>query len=725
MVIRATLLSLLLAILPFGALVAADDDATPRPMTVDDAIDMVQVGQPLMAPDGSWLLYQETKLDWDDNKRENKVYRVAADGSTRWQYLNDDGGRSFRFSPDGRYLAFLRSGKSKGGDSKGKGGNENRTQIYWMRTAGGEAVALTEHDTSVRAFAWSADSRSIVFSALDERPKDEDKRIKAGADVVFVNEGPNGQNASYWSNLWSFDIESEKATRLTEERFIVGDFDPSPDGKRVALTARYRNRRNDADRTEVFVLDRETKKKVRLTENTAPEGRVRWAPDSRHIAYMAADGEAWLNRNDKIWVLDADQGTTRQASGSFEGNISSVVWTPDGRHLLFVGQQGTRSNLFRMDVASGETTPLTETAGWIRGASFSRDRSQVAYLYSDPQTPENLFAGAIGGAPGAHGGTVASTRVTDAHPQVANLQLATSEVIRWTSHDGLEIEGIVHYPIGYEKGKRYPLMLNIHGGPAGFFANAWRSAYHIYAGLGFVSLSPNVRGSSGYTDDLREGNTVAHDDGIGFGDFHDLMTGVDALIEQGMVDADRMGLRGWSYGGILGGWTITQTDRFKGASIGAGVYDWTSEYGPGFNNDVRLWHIGGTPWDNPEGYRHQSALTHVAHVTTPTILFHGEADTVDTEQQSMMMFSALQDIGKAPVRYIKFPRQPHGIREPRHLRIYQIEEIRWLHDHVLGGTWTPWERAEKKKDGEDEDGKDEDGKDEGGKDGNESKESDG
>jgi dipeptidyl aminopeptidase/acylaminoacyl peptidase len=285
-------------------------------------------------------------------------------------------------------------------------------------------------------------------------------------------------------------------------------------------------------------------------------------------------------------------------------------------------------------------------------------------------------------------------RLTDANPGFADtFALADMRVVRWRSTDGTEIEGLLHLPIGYVDGARVPLVLNIHGGPAGSWRNSFRASYHIYAGLGYASLSPNVR-SSGYTDRLREGNTVARGDGIGMGDYQDLMTGVDALIEQGIADADRLALRGWSYGGILGGWTITQTDRFKAASIGAGVYDWTSEYGPGFNNDVRLWHIGGTPWDNPEGYRRQSALTHVANVTTPTLLLHGMEDTTDTEQQSMMFFTALKDIGKAPARYIKFPREPHGFREPRHQRTRDIEEIRWMQKHVLGEDWTPWVRPE-------------------------------
>ena len=161
-----------------------------------------------------------------------------------------------------------------------------------------------------------------------------------------------------------------------------------------------------------------------------------------------------------------------------------------------------------------------------------------------------------------------------------------------------------------------------------------------------------------------------------------------------------LGVRGWSYGGILGGWTITQTDRFKAASVGAMVSDWTSEYGPGFNYDVRRWYIGGTPWDNAEAWRQRSPLTHAQNVTTPTLILHGINDRTDTEAQSMIFYAALKDMGKT-VRYIRFPREPHGFREPRHQRTRDIEEIRWMQKHVLGIDWTPWERKkEKKKDEE-------------------------
>ena len=511
---------------------------SPRAMTVDDALDTTTLGNAVISPDGRLALYSQTKPDWDDNKRETEVYMVPTDGGDAWRYLGDDGGSAFAFSPDGRYLAFLRAAKKKDGgssSSKSKAGNDASTQLWWMRVAGGEAVQLTEHDTSIQSFEWMPDSRTILFKALDERPEQEDKDLKAGGDAVFVNEGANGQEMSYWSNLWSFDTQEtkeEKATKLTDEKFLLGDFDPSPDGKSVALTARYRNRRNDGYLTELFVLDIESKTKTRLTENEAPESDPKWSPKGDVFVYAAADDEAWLNRNTKIWLMDPERGEHSLVSGSFEGSISNVVWTPDGSSVLFVGQQGVHSDVYRMNVRSGEYERLTSGKGWLRAASFSADRKTFVYSYSNALTPTDLFAGHLGSerpesAGTVHGEGVGAVKLTDLNPQLAEVARGEMRVITWKSHDGLEVEGLLHLPLDYEEGKRYPLMLNIHGGPAGYFADMWRPHYHIYSGLGYASLSPNVRGSSGYTDALREGNTVGEEDGIGLGDYHDLMTGVD------------------------------------------------------------------------------------------------------------------------------------------------------------------------------------------------------
>lgn len=219
-----------------------------------------------------------------------------------------------------------------------------------------------------------------------------------------------------------------------------------------------------------------------------------------------------------------------------------------------------------------------------------------------------------------------------------------------------------------------PFLLHIHGGPAGVFRNSFSPQYHVWAGLGYIQLAPNVRGSTAYGDDFLRGNL----NDIGDGDYEDLMTGVDMLIDQNWIDEDKMAVRGWSYGGILGGSTITKTNRFKAASLGAGVYDWSSEFAMGFNHDVRLWYIGEEPWTNPEGYRQRSAATHAENVTTPTLFLHGANDRVDTPEQSLIFFTYLKDIGNTDTRYVYFKREGHGFREPRNQRTRDIEEIKWI-----------------------------------------------
>ncbi|MBN4056383.1 S9 family peptidase [Rhodothermus sp. AH-315-K08] len=265
----------------------------------------------------------------------------------------------------------------------------------------------------------------------------------------------------------------------------------------------------------------------------------------------------------------------------------------------------------------------------------------MAYRFSSTTQPPELFV-----SPTAR---LEPTLLTDLNPLVRDsLLLATDRLIQWNSTDGTEIEGRLLVPAGYESGQ-LPLLLHIHGGPAGVFTNRWNSRDHVWGGLEYAQLMPNVRGSSGYDDTLLRGNM----NDIGGGDFQDLMTGVDKVIADGLADPARLAVRGWSYGGILGGWTITQTDRFKAASVGAMVSDWTSEYSPGFNFDVRRWYIGDTPWNNPEEWRERSSLTHAHNITTPTLILHGMNDRTDTEAQSMMFYSAIKDAGRARVRYEK------------------------------------------------------------------------
>ena len=640
-----------------------------RAMTTDDGLDMVQVGGAMISPDGSWVLFSKSELNWEENERETTWWRVSAEGGEPYRYIGDDGGGNFQFSPDGSRLAFTRS-------------VDDESQLFLLPTTGGEAVQLSEHETSIGSYAWSEDGSKIIFVATEPRTDEEEEAREAGYDAIFVDEGPNGQQSGNWNNLWLIEVESGAERRLTDTDHRIGSFSVAPNGDRILFTSRIENRRNQQNLSEIQLLEVETGTIRQLTDNSAPEGRLSWAPDGRSFAYTARTDGEWELLLDKIWVMDPDGGGRRIVSGAFDGNIGNFVWAPDASEILFSGLHGTNNNLYRINLGSDSIEQITSSVGSLAPSSFSRDRAKMAYVFQDFDTPADIWVGPTDGA--------GAVQLTDVNPTITDeLVLGQGEVIRWESRDGTEIEGILMLPAEYQSGV-LPLLLHIHGGPAGVFRNSFSASNHVWAGLGYAQLFPNVRGSSGYDDDLLRGNLRD----IGSGDYEDLMTGVDELISRGIADPDKLGLRGWSYGGILGGWTITQTDRFKGASVGAMVSDWTSEYGPGFNHDVRLWYIGGTPWDNTDEWRERSALTHVANVTTPTLVLHGINDRTDTEPQSMMFFQALKDQGKI-TRYIRFPREPHGFQEPRHQRTRDVEEIRWIQKYVRNIEWTPWERPEK------------------------------
>ncbi len=637
-------------------------------MTVDDALNMVRVQNVTMSPDGAWVFFSQSELAWDDNKRNEEHYLIATDGGEAIHFIGDGGGSAFRFSPDGEHLSFLRS-------------VDDDRQIFRISLSGGEARQLTDHHNGIVSYRWSPDGSEIFFTADEAMSDEEQEEYDAGADAFYVREGPNGRERGSWRNLWVFSLSSREEARLTDEELVVRAFDVSPDGNRVVFAAVRQDLDNYFYLSELYLVDTPSGQVVRLTDNNASESNPLWAPDGRTIAYHApSDGEFDLTHG-FVWIMDVDTGEKRKLEGQRQGQISSLAWMPDGESLLFSETRRTNRNLYRLDAATGQVTDITNVTGSLRVLAFSEDRTRMVYSFSDFETPSDLYVSSVE--------DLSPIRLTHANPWIdEEIMLAKAEIVRWMSKDGTEIEGVFYRPVDSPEGSETPLILDIHGGPPGHFANEFRSDFHVFAGLGYASLGPNIRGSDSYGDDLL---TALMGD-VGGGEYEDLMTGIDYLIAERHVDPERLGLRGWSWGGILGSWVITRTDRFKAASLGAMVGSWTAETGPGLSYDLRVHYIGGAHWINPEEWRRVSSLWYVGNVTTATLLLHGERDQVSTPQQSLMFFTALKDIGRAPVRYVSFPREPHGFREPRHQRVRDIEEIKWMQKYVMGIDWRPWER---------------------------------
>ena len=640
-----------------------------RTMTVDDVLDVVKIDDVLMTPDGSRVFYSERRLNWKTNKYEKTFFMVPSTGGEAVPFVQKDGGETFRISPDGRYLSMLRE-------------VDERPQIFLMPLGGGEPRQWTTHRGKITEYKWAGDAQSVVFLAEEARTEAGQKEFDLGADPIFVNEGPNGKNHGRWTHLWRIDLESRKETRVTSEELVIDSFDVSPDGARVVFTARRDNRGNFPFLSELYVVQSDGSKLTRLTENRALEGEPLWAPDGETLAFHASDDETFELRSGYLWILNPDTAELRRLEGQQTGEIDHLTWTPDGRSLLFNEVHGTNTNLYRIDVASGRLEAITRRTGTFRMESSSRDRTRIAHTFSGFGTPLDLYASDLNGE--------RSARLTRANPWVEDeILLPESQVIRWESRDGTPVEGILMLPHGHRPGTRVPLILQVHGGPPGYWANDFEPTLLVYTGLGYAVLGPNVRGSSGYGDRILRGLMGE----VGGGEYDDLMTGVDYVIEAGYADPARMGVAGWSWGGVSAGWVITQTNRFKAASVGAGVSNWIAESGPGFNWDVSSWYIGGKHWTRRREWRERSAINHVEKVTTPTLFLHGQKDQTSSANQSMVFFDALQERG-VPTRFIKFPRQKHGIREPRLLRIKMVEEIRWMQKHVRGEDWSPGERTE-------------------------------
>ncbi len=658
-----------------AALAAAPSPAqqvSDRTVTIDEIIDMVRVSSPRLSPDGSRVLFVRNELDWDENERTSRIWVVGADGEGARPFTGSDEDRSPEWSPDGRWIAFTRP----------TGDDDRVRQLFVLPADGGEAVQLTKHVTAVGNYRWAHDSRSIFFVADDSLPDDEEQERKKGDDAIFIDEGPSGQTQGSWNAVWTVAVDAadapRDATRLTPPPRRVGSFAPSPNGNFLAYAYRTENRRNATHLSEVSLLAIASGEEERITENDAPESNLAWSPDGASLTFAAPDLETWELDQGNLYLYDIPSGKIRHLMSDTDVDIRGYRWNPGGRSIDLVALDRTDSNLYRLDVRSGELDQLTDLPGVVSASSYDARHNTAAFQFASPVEPGDIWLADL------RDGT--RTRLTEANPWIAAKDLREPEVVRWNSRDGLEIEGLMYTPEG--RTRPGAAILEIHGGPAGVFTRGFDSDAQLLLAQGYALLQPNVRGSSGYGDALLRGNM----NDIGGGDYHDLMTGVDAIIERGVAHPDSLAVKGWSYGGILGGWTITRTDRFKAASLGAMVADWRSEFGAGFNHDVVRWYLGGDPWSNRDHWTERSAYTHLDRITTPTILFHGAEDRTDTMEQTMNFFAGLRHLG-VEARFLLFPREGHGIAEPRHRRTLMVEELRWLHRYVKG--LTDWEAPER------------------------------
>jgi dipeptidyl aminopeptidase/acylaminoacyl peptidase len=374
-----------------------------------------------------------------------------------------------------------------------------------------------------------------------------------------------------------------------------------------------------------------------------------------------------------LLVIPAEGGKTRELISNPDGVATDISWSPDGSHLYFRSAHHTTTQIYRIAVKGGAPEALTRDEAVIGSLTVSDDNSRIAFSRSDLQHASDLYVSAFP--------KVDAKRVTDHNPELRDIALGGSEVVRWNGKDGLVLEGLLIYPVGYRTGTRVPLVASIHGGPSGVWTQAFprsvNSYPHVWAGKGWAVFMPNIRGSSGYGETFQLANLRDW----GGMDFQDIQAGLDELARRGIADPDRMVQSGWSYGGYMTAWTLTQTHRFKAVVVGAGLTDMFSMYPTNDLQRVLEGYFGDTPWNDLESYRRASAMTFIKQAQTPTLILHGAADARVPVSQSQELYMGLRK-NNVPVQMVVYPREGHGFTEPRHMLDKMKRETEWIEKYL-------------------------------------------
>jgi dipeptidyl aminopeptidase/acylaminoacyl peptidase len=581
-----------------------------------------------------------------------------------------DGVGTFAFTPDHKWLAYA-------------AGKTDDQQLWVMPVSGldsGKATQLTKHPTALRWWKFSPDGRTLFYTASDTLDTDEKKRMEKKFDVKIRNQEEPVQH------LWALDVVTRQSKRLTKgTEYTVDGVTLSGDGKYVGFRGlqndRYFRGTIEANIVgDLYLLELATGSIERLTKNVEiAESVLSFAPDNKTIAFSASNDFTYF-RDQRIWLRDlgAKGQPFRKIGDVWDGDATVGFWSADSKTIYFNDGVKATNQLFSIDVASGAVKQLTSLKASL---NVQRDEKTGVLLlnYTDATTPPSTYTAA---SVEKVVDKASWTRLTNPNAQVANFALGEEEEISWKSKDGRMVGGVLIKPVGYKAGTRYPLIVAIHGGPASADLLTFNGGYgaQIYAGAGYAVLMPNYRGSTNYGEKHRI--EIAGD--YFTKGYNDIMTGVDALVAQGIVDGAQLGVLGWSAGGHWSNWILTHTDRFKAVSTGAGTMNWTSMYAQSDMQRNRQYYMGNKlPYDDFEGYWRQSPLKYIKNAKTPTMIHVVEGDPRVPRPQSEELHMALKRLG-VPTEFFVYPGNTHGIPDPRNQYVKSMAEFTWMEKWVRG-----------------------------------------
>ena len=646
--------------------IAAQAPATP---SIDDLINLRRVGAPAISPDGRQVVFTIRETNWEENAYETELW-LGGSGALRQLTNSKKSSLQPAWSPDGAWLAFI-------SDRDGK------RQLYRIALAGGEAEQLTSGDEGVANFAWSPKGSQIAFTMIDAVTEAMKARDKDWGEIRIEDEDQR------YTHLYVLDLPGASAggsqdpplrygvKQLTLGSFVVGSFDWSPDATTIAFDHRISSDAGEGGSADISVVTVATAAREAIVTQAGPDSNPQWSTDGSQIAFASTMGKPfYFFQNGVIAVVTPGKNDIRSLTDAFDESPNIVAWTRSG--IFFTASQRTWSYLFHLDPLTKKTTRHAVRDQWIGGSfSLTPDGTTTAFIGSSATEFPDVYIAPVQ--------TMAARKISDTGAQIASWPKHTREVVKWKSQDGAEIEGVLHKPADFQAGRRYPLLIVIHGGPTGVSRPVPYGQVGYYPVDGFLAkgalvLEPNYRGSAGYGEAFRSLNVR----NLGIGDAWDVLSGIDALVQQGLVDKDRVGSMGWSQGGYISAFLATRhSDRFKALSVGAGISDWMTYY---VNTDIHPFtrqYLKATPWDDPKIYADTSPMTYIKQARTPTLIQHGGEDPRVPIPNAFQLYQGLRD-QKVPVQLSIFKGFGHGLTKPKANRGTMQQNLDWFSKYVWG-----------------------------------------
>ena len=609
------------------------------------------------SPDGKSVIWLETRAVIETEKSEmlTHLWFAKVDGTARRQLTQGEKGvNAPAWAPDGKSVFFAsdRSGKR---------------QLYRLPVEGGEAEKLTDWKGALGSYLVSPDANSIAFAASEE-DKDLEKRKKEKLDFRVIGDNPPRQS------LWVLDLKviATPPKSLLKGDFHIAGFDWSPDGQFIAVDRRKTSEPNEAYSADVIEIEVATANVKTIAATNQFESEPIYSPDGRFIAIQRRQKRS-SHDAERVTLFTRSSGELRDLAATPNDSPQLAGWLPDSKGLVIFEAKGTRTAIYRLPIDGPVASLYAPKSGVIAGVRMNATGSHFGFPSQSLDKPVEAFVMANRGSP---------VQVSAANSGLDLPAAPKSEVITWKGKDGLPIEGILTYPANYQAGTRVPMILNIHGGPSGVFSETFVGAPGLYpiatfASKGFAVLRPNPRGSTAYGAAFR--NKVDQD--WGGLDFQDIELGVDRVIAMGIADAAKMCVMGWSYGGYMTAWTVTQTTRYKCGSVGAGITNHVSMYGTQDIPAVYEDYFGGPPWGKEAVYAKSSPMNFVKNVKTPTLILHGENDPRVPTSQGFEFHTALKRLG-VPTKMVVYPRTQHGPNEPKFTQNVMEQNLGWAETYL-------------------------------------------